>query len=87
MPIPENKHELRRFMGMVTYLGKFLPNLSTISTPLRHLLQDDIEWKWTEQCVSALESIKKLITQSPILIDILTQNWTQSYQWMHQSLV
>ena len=67
MPIPENKHELRRFMGMVTYLGKFLPNLSTISTPLRHLLQDDIEWKWTEQCVSALESIKKLITQSPIL--------------------
>jgi hypothetical protein len=52
-------------MGMVTYLGKFLPNLSTVSAPLRHLLQDNIKWNWTEQHESALESIKKLITQSP----------------------
>jgi hypothetical protein len=65
MPVPENKSDLRRFMGMVTYLGKFLPNLSTVSAPLRHLLQDNIKWNWTEQHESALESIKKLITQSP----------------------
>ncbi|CAB4026741.1 Transposon Ty3-G Gag-Pol poly [Paramuricea clavata] len=67
MPVPENKSDLRRFMGMVTYLGKFLPNLSTVSAPLRHLLQYDIKWNWTEQHEPALESIKKLITQSPIL--------------------
>jgi hypothetical protein len=67
MPVPENKSDLRRFMGMVTYLGKFLPNLSTVSALLRHLLQDDIKWNWTEQHESALESIKKLIMQSPVL--------------------
>jgi hypothetical protein len=67
MPVPQNKSDLRRFMGMVTYLGKFLHNLSTVSALLRHLLQDDIKWNWTEQHESALESIKKLIMQSPAL--------------------
>jgi hypothetical protein len=52
---------------MVTYLRTFLPNLSTVSAPLRHLLQDDIKWNWTELHESALESIKKLITRSPVL--------------------
>ena len=67
MPHPQSKQDLRRFMGMVTYLRKFLPNLSTISTPLRQLLQEDILWHWTDEHSSAIQSIKKLITQSPVL--------------------
>ena len=67
MPHPQSKQDLRRFMGMVTYLGEFLPNLSTISTPLRQLLQEDILWHWTDEHSSAIPSIKKLITQSPVL--------------------
>ena len=67
MPHSQSKQDLSRFMGMVTYLKKFLPNLSTISTPLRQLLQDDILWHWTDQHSSAIQSIKKLVTQSPVL--------------------
>ena len=54
-------------MGMVTYIGKFLPDLSTISTPLTQLLQEDILWHWSDQHSSAIESIKKLMTHSPVL--------------------
>ena len=44
MPVPENKPDLRRFMGTTTYLGNFLPNLSSVLAPLRYLLQDDVAW-------------------------------------------
>ena len=29
MELPENKDDVRRFLGMVTYLAKFIPQLST----------------------------------------------------------
>ena len=64
---PQSKQDLKRFMGMVTYLGKFLSNLSTISTPLRQLLEEDIFWHWTDQHSSTIQSIKKLVSQSPVL--------------------
>ena len=34
MDRPQNKEEVRRFMGMVTYFPKFIPQLSTKSAPL-----------------------------------------------------
>ena len=37
MEAPQNVSELRRFLGMVNQLGKFLPNLATITEPLRAL--------------------------------------------------
>ena len=44
MPSPQDKTELRRFMGMINYLGKFVPNLSDITAPLRQLLEKDFMW-------------------------------------------
>ena len=38
MPTPKSKEELQRFLGMLTYLAKFIPNLSQVASPLRKLL-------------------------------------------------
>ena len=43
MPIPKNREELQRFLGMLTYLAKFIPNLSQVASPLRKLLEKNIE--------------------------------------------
>ena len=34
MPLPRSVNELQRFLGMVNYLGKFIPNLAEHTTPL-----------------------------------------------------
>ena len=39
MPFPENKNELQCFLGMINYLGKFVPNLSANTENLRKLLE------------------------------------------------
>lgn len=38
MPEPENVEGVRRFMGMVNYVGKFSPHLPTLTKPLRDQL-------------------------------------------------
>ena len=41
MPMPENASDVHCFLGMVTYLGKFLPNLSDKTACLRKLIEKD----------------------------------------------
>ena len=48
MPIPTNKIEFQRFMGMVNYLGKFIPRLSDETAPLRELLKKRCEICYVE---------------------------------------
>jgi hypothetical protein len=47
MSEPSNKQDLRRFMGMIPYLSKFMPQLSEKAAPLRALLKNKISWIWT----------------------------------------
>ena len=44
MPTPTKKTELQRFLGMVTYFGQFIPDLSSKTTHLRQLLESEVEW-------------------------------------------
>ena len=41
---PRDVPELRRWLGMVKYLGRFIPDLSTVLTPLNDLLHKDTPW-------------------------------------------
>ena len=45
-PQPHNVTELRSFLGIINYYGKFLPNLSTKLAPLYQLLKRDVKWQW-----------------------------------------
>ena len=40
MPRPRDKTETKRLLGMITYLSKFVPQLSEVSQPLRDLTRD-----------------------------------------------
>ena len=44
MPEPTNVEELRRFLGMVNYVAKFLPSLATTIVPLHNLIKKDVPW-------------------------------------------
>ena len=67
MPTPKNKQELQRFLGFVNYVGKFIPNLSQITLPLRNLLGKNSHWSWNHEHDAAIETIKYIITTNPTL--------------------
>ena len=49
MQKPTNKTELQTYLGMITYLAKFILHLSTVTAPLRRLLEKTTEWSWMEE--------------------------------------
>ena len=67
MPEPEDPTALKRFLGMVNYLSKFKPHLSEMKEPLRGLEGKDAEWQWLVQHSTAFNTVKKYLTDSPVL--------------------
>ena len=58
---------MRRFLGFTNYLAKFLLNLSTISEPLRRLIQKDVEFQWGQAQEDAFRKIKAVATSEQSL--------------------
>ena len=46
LPAPTNVPELRRVMGMINYLRRFIPNLSAEIHPMTERLKSDRVWTW-----------------------------------------
>ena len=64
---PKNPKQVQRFLGMVNYLGKFIPNLSQVTEPLRMLTHKDEKWSWGTEQREAFEEIKRIMTTTPVL--------------------
>ena len=67
MEAPQNITELRRFLGMVNQLGKFLPNLATATERLCGLLSTGSSWHWGQPQRHAFNEIKRMLSSSPVL--------------------
>ena len=67
MPQPQDVTELLRFLGMVKYLAKFIPNLSDLAAPLNELLRKDREWIWEIQQATAFRQIQATISETTTL--------------------
>ena len=67
MVSPTNVTELRRFLGMINYLGRYIPNISEVVHPLNELLKHDIQWNWGKPHEDAFIKVKKMITSAPTL--------------------
>ena len=62
MPLPNSVNQLQQFLDMITYLGKFLPNLAEVTSPLLTLLKKRVEFKLEKPHLDALRKLKLLVT-------------------------
>ena len=76
MEKPEDVKGVRRTLGLVNYMSKFLNKLADISEPLSQLTHKDNEFLWTKECESAFQRIKEAITKTPVLKFFNTEETT-----------
>lgn len=67
MEAPSSKADVRRLLGMLNFLSKFIPNLSKVTAPLRNLLKNDVEFSWDCEQELAFKNIKSLLSTTPVL--------------------
>ncbi|GMF58226.1 unnamed protein product [Phytophthora fragariaefolia] len=61
-PTPSHVKELRQFLGLATYLCKYVSNYAGKIRPLSQLLKKDAVWDWTAECL-----LKQGLPEAPIL--------------------
>jgi hypothetical protein len=66
-PCPKDITQLKSFLGLVNYYGKFIPNLSTQLAPLHKLLQKRVGWHWGKEQEEAFQNIKNNLPTAPVL--------------------
>jgi hypothetical protein len=62
MKTPENKQELQEFLGLLTYLGPFTPNLAEKASILKDLLKQNIHYQWEQHHTVPFERLKTIIS-------------------------
>ena len=67
MQQPKYVGDIRRFLGMANQLGKFIPNLSTVTQPLRDLLQKKNQWTWGPSQQRTFDLVKDELSKTPVL--------------------
>ena len=67
-PQPHNVAELRSFLGIISYYGKFLPNLSTKLAPLYQLLKRGNRWQWDKSQADAFTVAKNALQNDTLLV-------------------
>ncbi|XP_062542315.1 uncharacterized protein K02A2.6-like [Armigeres subalbatus] len=68
MPHPENREQVRAFLGLVNYYGRFLPNLSTRIYPINNLLKDKTPFIWDNKCELAFNWVKAEMQSDRVLV-------------------
>lgn len=67
VPTPSNITQLRSFLGLLNYYGRFIPNLASIANPLNALLCKGKHCQWSAECEAAFKKAKEQLVSQNIL--------------------
>lgn len=66
-PTPTDKQATKRFVAIVNYYRRFIPNFASIAYPLNKLLRKVTRFKWTEECQTSFQLLKELLVKPHLL--------------------
>ncbi|KAI5718631.1 hypothetical protein M8J77_024284 [Diaphorina citri] len=61
---PKNVSEVRSLLGMINYCARFIPNLASLTLPIRNLTKKDVEFCWGVAQEKAFITLKERLKNS-----------------------
>nr|GEU32598.1 DNA-directed DNA polymerase [Tanacetum cinerariifolium] len=68
LPHPTTVKGVRSFLGHAGFYRRFIQAFSKIARQMTHLLEDKTPFVFSKECVDAFNTLKKKLTESPILV-------------------
>nr|GFC29089.1 reverse transcriptase domain-containing protein [Tanacetum cinerariifolium] len=68
LPHPTTVKGIRSFLGHAGFYRRFIKDFSKIARPMTRLLEKDIPFFFSKECVEAFQTIKRKLTKAHILI-------------------
>ncbi|GJV69490.1 reverse transcriptase domain-containing protein [Tanacetum coccineum] len=68
LPHPTTVKGIRSFLGHAGFYRRFIQDFSKIARPMTHLLEKETPFIFSKECVDAFETLKKKLTEAPILV-------------------
>jgi len=62
-PQPRTPRHVKKFMGLIGFYRRFIPDMAGHAKPILALLKKDHKFKWTDQCQAAFTFLKQTITE------------------------
>nr|GEX57356.1 hypothetical protein [Tanacetum cinerariifolium] len=59
---------IRSFMGHAGFYRRFIKDFSKIARPITRLLEKDTPFIFSQECIDAFQTLKRMLTEAPILI-------------------
>ena len=66
IPPPKTATEVHSFLGLAGYYRRYVKGFAAIAAPLHALTRKDAVFHWSEDCQTAFDRLKTLLTTSPI---------------------
>lgn len=66
-PLPKTTTEIKRFLGLLGYYRKFIPNFAKLTKPLTQCLKKGVKIVLDQNYINCFEHCKTLLTNDPIL--------------------
>nr|GEV63758.1 reverse transcriptase domain-containing protein [Tanacetum cinerariifolium] len=79
LPHPTTIKGIRSFLGYVGFYRRFIQVFSKISRLMTHLLEKDTPFFFSKECVEAFQTLKKKLTEAPILVSL---DWDLPFELM-----
>lgn len=67
-PVPSSVKQVRRFMGMCGYYGKFIENYSALSSSLTDLIKKRGKFVFPPEALTSFEQLKSALIREPVLV-------------------
>jgi hypothetical protein len=79
LPYPRDIKGIRSFLGHAAFYRRFIKDLSKISKPLTNILQKDVPFSFSDDCVESFNVLKNALISAPI---IQPRDWNLPFEIM-----